>query len=76
MLNVTSPVHVIVLAAAIALLVAVIWALVLTLANRAVAASVKVIWVILLIGLPVIGLALWLIVGPTRGQRTAPDQGA
>lgn len=74
MLNITSPVHVTVLAAAIALLVAIIWALVLTLASRALTASAKVVWAILLIGLPVIGLALWLFVRPTRGHRTAPNQ--
>jgi Na+/pantothenate symporter len=63
--------HLIVLAICVVLVVAVVWAVVTTLRDTSVRTADKVVWTIVLIVFPAIGLALWLIARIVKRRRTA-----
>ena len=69
MLQVITYTHPLVLAAALALLIAVVWAVLVTLRDGRIRTADKVVWTIVLIAFPVIGLALWIINRRLRSRR-------
>lgn len=75
MLQSFSPVHAIILALSLVVFAAVIWAIVITLADKTLDVSMKIVWTILLFFIPIIGLLLWLIVRPARRNRPALEKG-
>ena len=49
------------------ILIADVWAIVKTLQSTA-TVGMKVFWVVLVLILPVLGLLIWLVAGPSRGK--------
>jgi uncharacterized RDD family membrane protein YckC len=76
MLTNSSYVHLIIFAIAVALLVVVVWAVVVTIRDKSTGTPDKVVWTILLLALPVIGLGLWVIARFVKRQGNLVGPGA
>ncbi len=61
MLTNTSPSHLVILVVAVILLGLTIWAIVLTARDQSAQTANKIVWIIVLLFLPVIGLTLWAV---------------
>ncbi len=67
--NSFSPIHLVVLLAAIVYVVAIIWAIVTTVKDGRLRTGDKVTWIVALIIAPVVALGTWLTVRAIRNRR-------
>ncbi len=70
MLEVVSPMHVVILALAIINFVVAIWLIIRTVINQRVSVVAKIAWAILLLCFPIVGIVIWLIAKPLNHARS------
>ncbi|HHP7233369.1 MAG TPA: PLDc N-terminal domain-containing protein [Desulfobacterales bacterium] len=50
------------------ILIADVWAIINVISSRSTTTAMKIVWVLLILLLPVVGLIIWLVAGPRKPQ--------